>query len=286
VQENEQESDELNKGSDEEEDEESSFTEEEDTKDQREEVGEDVSAKYDVEESSAEQEEVTQDVAEHKTDVEVGSFQEMHEVSDTIRPNISKLQRSGWYSWPLVKNCKAVKANIESKTVHVKPVEVSWSSITRWNNTFKTNDTWTNGEGILYERLNNARPLVSSFAFTFCPFDELGRKILLAIGVKFQFGGRVSGKGRFLKNVRLVPFPKCHKDYDVTETVKKVGSYVSNKYSTKVDPVAVAQFDLEVVSERKTSPTKRSRRNLTFFVLGNGLLLQKRETKRSVCYEE
>jgi len=219
--------------------------------------------------------------------LQVGGF-EQH-LQDTARPISTKLQRSGSYSWSLVKNCKAVKANIERKQINIKPRGVSWSQLQRWNTRWNRThtpvwnasrrepiNTWYDGLGrVPVENITRRDDTgYPRSGLMWC--NDFWGKIQLSIRIKYMFGGRVKGKGRFLKHLRLVPRPWCRKGFDMKVKVTDVKSYVSKRFSTKADPVAVAQIGIEVEEMEKKRPSTKTTNRLKLWVLGNGLILQNR----------
>jgi len=152
------------------------------------------------------------------------------------RPNLSNIERTGWYAWPLVSNCRASKNNTRDKRVHVKPIGVPWSKLTNW--TRKTTSLHEN--------------VVDPVLWYFGVFGT-GR-VSGNISVSFSFGGRLGGKGRFLKNIRLVTRTSCFKKYGLEVTVVQARSFVSEKHTRRLGadgPVVGASIDLQVKALNK-----------------------------------
>jgi len=162
-----------------------------------------------------------------------------------VQPNLSKIERTGLYAWPVVHNCRVVSRSGKTTPVHVKPRDVPWSQL----------KNWTSGDALMNATSGG------------------GEGVDWTVGVRFSFGGSVKGKGRFLKNIWLVPTATCQRKVSLKLEVTKVRSFISKKYKRN-GPVAGATFSLKEVHMRKH--LGRFKQTFTahtqIYVYGNGVV--------------
>lgn len=154
------------------------------------------------------------DVSEHG----VQSEAELH----TARPNLSKIERTGWYAWPVVHNCRVISRSGNNTRVYVKPRDVPWPQLKNWTRLYKPNVLKSN--------------------------DEVFDGLKWSVGLRLSFGGSVNGKGRFLKDIRLVAKATCTVNVNVKIAVTKVRSFISRKYTRQLGaagPVAGVTLSLK-----------------------------------------
>jgi len=150
--------------------------------------------------------------------------------------NIADIKRYGYLNWYVVKDGAVVLPSLSGKYVSAKPSNISWGRIGGWNNTRSSKKT----KPVIRVSLDES-------------VAKKGTFVKIDLALRYQFGGRVQSsksslenKGRFLKNIRVVPhthFSNVDGGYTGKVRVTKVQV---KRIGSKSNPVAEAKLTVSV----------------------------------------
>lgn len=176
--------------------------------------------------------------------------------SVTRTPNIADIVRRGYKSWNAVYGGKVQFNGGEARSISAIPRNMPWTSLTKWNITYEIRKT---------------KPI---FEWNM----KVGSKVKasLSLSLKYQYGGRVKfnsayprldGKGRFLRDVRLIPRVKLSKSWTCDVQVKRAEASQTGK---KTDPVAKVQLIVGISMRPLRGAGKKHASEWRITVLGKG----------------
>jgi len=167
-------------------------------------------------------------------------------ISGPANVDIADIQRYGFLNWYIVKDGRAVQENFEGKYVSVKPRNIIWDRIGKWN--YDRSSTKTN-------------PLIKVKLG-----GSTGALVKLDLALRFQYGGRVQqwpahpelmNKGRFLRKIRIIPvtyLSNVHGGYSLNARVSEVSV---RRIGTRSDPIAEARLKIRIQYGRKRAPFRK-----------------------------